>query len=58
MGKSFQNINVGNMVHLFNRTVNNILHNFIPREILTCDGKDPPWIDNLIRHLIQDKSEA
>ena len=46
------------MVHLFNKTVNNILHNFIPHEILTCDGKDPPWIDNLIRRLIQDKSEA
>ena len=57
MGKSFQNINVGNMVHLSNRTVNNILHNLIP-QILTCDGKDPPWIDNLIRRLIQDKSEA
>ena len=40
--KSFQNMNVNGMVHLFNRTIKNILHNSIPHEIITCDDRDPP----------------
>ena len=31
--KSFQNINVNDMVHLFNRTIKYILHSFISYEI-------------------------
>ena len=46
--KSFQNMNVNVMVHLFNRTIKNILHNFIPHEIITCDDRDPPWINSSI----------
>ena len=55
--KSFQNMNVNDMVHLFNRTIKNILHNFIPHEIITCNDRDPPW-NSSIRPLIQDKKEA
>ena len=32
-----------------------VLHNFILHEIITCNGRDLPWIDSLIRCLIQDK---
>ena len=56
--KSFQNMNVNNVEHLFNRTIKNILHNFIPHETITCDDRDPPWINSSIRRLIQDKNEA
>ena len=35
-----------------------MLHNFIPHEKITCNDKDPPWIDKSIRRLIQDKNEA
>ena len=56
--KSFQNMNFNDMVHLFNRTIKNILHNFILYEIITCDDRDPPWIDNSMKCLIQDKNEA
>ena len=56
--KSFQNMNVNEMVYLFNRTIKNILRNFIPHETTTCDDRDPPWINNSIRHLILDKNEA
>ena len=51
-------MNVNDTVHLFKRSVKNTLHNFIPHEIITCDDRDPPWIDNSVRHLIQDKAEA
>ena len=46
------------MVHLFNRTIKNILRNLIPHETITCDDRDPPWINSSIRRLIQDKNEA
>ena len=46
------------MVHLLNRTIENILRNFIPHETITCDNRDPPWINSSIRRLIQDKNEA
>ena len=39
-------MNVNDMVHFYHRTVKNILHNFIPHEIITCDGRYPPWIDS------------
>ena len=55
--KPFQNLNVSDMVHLFNRTIKNILHNFIPHEVITCDDRDPPWINSSIKRLIQDKNE-
>ena len=56
--KWFDNMNVNDVVHLFNRTIKNILRNFIPHETITCDDRDPPWINSPIRRLIQDKIEA
>ena len=58
MGKLFQNMNVNDMVHLFNGNIKNLLNNFIPQEIITCDYRDPPSINSSIRRLIQDKNEA
>ena len=49
---------VNDTVHLFNRTIKNILHNFILREIITYGDRDPPWINSSIKGLIQDKNEA
>ena len=51
-------MNFNDMVNLFNRTIKNILHNFIPHEIITCDDRDPPWINSSIKRLIQAKNEA
>ena len=49
---------VNDMVHLFNRSIKNILHNVIPQETIPCDDRDPPWSNSSIRHLIQDKNKA
>ena len=35
-----------------NRTIKDILHNFILHEIITCDDRDPPSIDSSIWRLI------
>ena len=42
------------MVHLLNRTIKNMLHNFIPHVIITCNDRHPPWINSSIKQLIQD----
>ena len=46
------------MVDLFYRTIRNILHNFIPYEIITCNDRDSPWNNSSIRRLSQDRNEA
>ena len=33
------------------------MSNFIPNEIVTIDGRDPPWINNKIKSLIKNKNE-
>ena len=45
-------------VHLFNQTIKNILCNFIPHETVTCDDRDPLWINSKIKGLIQEKNIA
>ena len=52
--KSFRNLRINEMVYLFNKTIKNILSNYIPHETITCDDRDPPWINNKIKQLIQD----
>ena len=48
--KAFYNTNVAKKVYIFNKTILNVLSNYIPHETLTCDVKDPPlFIKNLIR---------
>ena len=51
------NTSVNEKVDIFNRTILNIVSNFIPREINVCNGKDPPWFNNRIKTLIQKKKE-
>ena len=52
--KSFRNLRINEMVHLFNKTIKNILSNYIPHETITCDDRDPPWINSKIKQLIQE----
>ena len=43
--RAFPNKHVDEKVLIFNKTVLNILSNFIPHEVLVCDDKDPPWFN-------------
>ena len=52
--KSFRNLCINEMVHLFNKTIKNILSNYIPHETITSDDRDPPWINSKIKQLIQE----
>ena len=51
----FSNLDVNEKLHLFNQTIKNILCNFLPHEIVTCDDRDLKWINSKIKDLIQEK---
>ena len=55
---SFTNIDVNEKVNLFNKTIKNIILNYIPHETITCDLRDPPWINEDIKELIHEKNQA
>ena len=46
------------MVFLFNRAIKNILSNYIPYELIICDDRDPPWINNRVKELTNEKSDT
>ena len=56
--KAFSNKNVNEKVDTFNKTILNILSNFIPHETITCDDRDPPWFNKKIKSLIYEKNTA
>ena len=56
--KSFRNLNVNEMVSLFNKIIKNILTNYIPHKTITCDDKDPPWFNKNIKQLNQEKNNT
>ena len=56
--RSFKNLDVNEMVFLFNRTIKKILSNYIPHEIIVCDDRDPSWINNRVKELINEKNDT
>ena len=54
--KSMRNLSINEMVSLFNKTIKNILSNYIPHERIICDDKDPPWFSKNNKQLIQEKN--
>ena len=55
----FKNLDVNEMIFLFNRTIEIILSNYIPHEIIICEDRDSPWVnirvEELIRKMISSK---
>ena len=43
---------------IFNKTIKNILSNYIPHKTIICDDKDPPWFNKNIKQLIQEKNNT
>ena len=40
----FTNIDVNKRANLFNKTIKNIILNYIPHETAACDDRDPPFV--------------
>ena len=43
--RHFANSDVDEKVYLFNKTIKNIVSNYIPHETIVCNDRDPPWIN-------------
>ena len=43
---------------MFNKTIKNIMSNYIPHKTIICDDRDPPWLNKDIKQLILDKNHA
>ena len=54
--RSFGNLDPNDKFYLFNKTIKNILSDFIPHETITFDGRDPSWINSQNKHLINGKT--
>ena len=52
----FSGKNVHGQVELFNKTLINIFHNFIPNKIILCDDKDTPRMNDEVKNLIKRKT--
>ena len=54
--KAFLNVDVKEKILLFNESILNIIHNFIPHK-KTCDVQDPPWMTRCIKKVVNDKNQ-
>ena len=46
------NLDVNEQVSAFNETTMNNMSNFAPSDLVTCDDRDPPWMNRYIKNLI------
>ena len=53
--RPFANKHVDEEVLIFNKTVLNVLSNFLPHEVIVCDDKNPRWFNGKIKSLINEK---
>ena len=44
------------MVKIFIEAISNVLNIYIPHETIICDDQDPPWINNKLKKVIQEKN--
>ena len=47
-------LDANDQVSIFNSTIMNIVTDFIPNETITCDDRDPLWMNSFIKNLIRD----
>ena len=54
--RSFTGLGVDQQVSLFTNVLQNIFHNFVPHETITCKAKDPPWMTKVIKSSLRRKN--
>ena len=55
--RAFSNKGVNKHISIFNETILNIMTNFIPHETKIFNDREPPWINNKVKTMIQEKSK-
>ena len=56
--KLLDNKKVDSQVFLLNDIILNIFRNFVPNKYVTCNDKDPVWMNENIKSKIKDKKQA
>ena len=56
--RAFVNTNVNEKVFILNKTILNIMSNFIPHETLTIDDKDPLSLQKIKKKITQEKNNV
>ena len=46
------NSDVNEQVSVLTQTIMNVMSNFVPNELITCDDRYPPWMNWYIKNLI------
>ena len=54
--QALRNLRINDMIFLFNKTVKNIISNYISHETVTFDDRDPAWINKNAKQLILEKN--
>ena len=48
---------INGKVAIINRTISNILNNYIPHEIIVLNDIDPPWFNDKLGYLLKKKRQ-
>ena len=51
------NKNIDIKVSIFNEAILNIFTNFVPNKIITCNDKDPIWMNEKIKSKVKSKNQ-
>ena len=54
--KLFSHKNINAQETVFNETILNIIRNYVPNKHITCDDKDPVWMNEKIKSKIKSKN--
>ena len=44
-------------VAIFNKTIINVFSNFVPNRLITCDDRNPPWMNEFVKNKIKWKNK-
>ena len=55
--RAFSNKGVNKQISIFNEAILNIMANFIPHETKIFNDREPPWIKNKVKTMIQEKKK-
>ena len=55
--RAFSNKGVNKQISIFNETILNTMTNFIPHETKVFNDREPPWINNKVKTMIQEKKQ-
>ena len=46
----YYKFSINEEVELFTQIFQNVISNYIPHDTMTCDDRNPPWIDERIKN--------